>query len=213
MIMRNRMNILVLGLLMATGLAWTSCTKNDDNTIALIGTEYYIDDILSVVSDSAFWRDFGSINRGAVPPDVQGAYVISPKKREASNLPEWPLQVVEPDAFMRFSKQHNGIMVMELNDATEQKTDTVFVMGKDDDFTIYFVENKSYEIPLNGQNYHVNQKRGVVMCGKVVADGLSNFRMATLVLEVESDAQDLAPIPGSYFIYKDGDGLARKEDW
>lgn len=211
--MKNKHIIGLMLLAFAVGLALDSCTKNDDTTIVPIGTEYYIDDILSVVSDAAFWRDFGSINRGEVPPDVQGSYVVSPKQRVASNLADWPLQVVEPNSFMRFSKQHNGIMVMELNDATEQKTDTVFVIGKDDDFTVYFIENKSYEIPLNGHDYHVSLKRGVVMCGKVTPEGLSNFRMATLVMEVESDAQDLAPAQGSYYIYKDGNGLAERNDW
>ena len=211
--MRNRKNILRLWLLLVGGLALSSCTKNEDTTVALIGEEYYIDDILSVVSDAAFWSDFGSINRGAIPPDVQGSYLVSPMQRVASNLAVWPLQVVEPNAFMRFSKQHNGIVVMDLNDATEQRTDTVFVMGKDNDFTVYFVEDKNYEVPLNGQNHHVNLQRGVVVCGTVTADGLSNFRVVFLVLKAESDAQDLAPDRGSYFIYKDGNGLAENYDW
>lgn len=211
--MRNRKNILRLWLLLVGGLALSSCTKNEDTTVALIGEEYYIDDILSVVSDATFWSDFGSINRGAIPPDVQGSYLVSPMQRVASNLAVWPLQVVEPNAFMRFSKQHNGIVVMDLNDATEQRTDTVFVMGKDDDFTVYIVEDKSYEIPIDGQSYPIVLKRGVVMCGTVTGAGLSNFRMAFIVMDVINDPQGMAPARGTYFIYKDGNGLAENYDW
>ena len=50
--MKIKQIILSLGLLVVGSMMLSSCTKNDDNTIALIGTEYYIDDILSVIPDS-----------------------------------------------------------------------------------------------------------------------------------------------------------------
>ena len=70
---KNRI-ILGLWLLLAGGIAMTSCTKNDTSTIVLIGTEYYIDDILSVIPDtlqSKFFAAFGSIPEGPVPPKNQ----------------------------------------------------------------------------------------------------------------------------------------------
>ncbi len=68
--------ILGLWLLMFGSLLLSSCTKNDDNTIALIGTEYYIDDILSVIPDSLqtrFCAAFGNIPEGPVPPKIEGS--------------------------------------------------------------------------------------------------------------------------------------------
>lgn len=216
--MKNRINILAFGLLMAGGLAMSSCTKNDDSTIALIGTEYYIDDILSVIPDSLqtkFFADFGSIPNGSVPPKVEGSYVVAPKQRVSSNVPGWPSQTVEPNVYMRFSNQHNGIVKMELNEATDTMTDTVFVCGSGNAFAVYFIENKTFEVSINNQTYYARMKRGVVMKGEVSDGGLSNFRYATVVMETEDGSDGIIGLSdiGSYFIYKDGDGLAKKEDW
>ena len=207
-----------LWLLLAGGLALTSCTKNDESTIVLIGTEYYIDDIVSVIPDSLqskFFAAFGSIPEGPVPPKIEGSFVMSPKQRVASNVEGWPIQTVEPNVYLCFSKQHNGIVAMDLNEATETLTDTVFVCGSGNAFAVYFIENKAYEMEVNNHSYHVKMKRGVVMKGQVVDDGLSNFRYATIVLETEDDSGSLIEqyAKGSYFIYKDGDGKAARQDW
>lgn len=216
--MRNNKIILALVLFMVGGLALTSCTKNDDNTIVLIGTEYYIDDILSVIPDSLetqFFAEFGNIPEGPVPPKIEGSYVMSPKQRVGSNVPGWPLQSIEPNVYLRFSGQHNGIVTMTLNEATETVTDTVFVCGSGNAFAVYFIENKAYEIELNNQTFHARIKRGIVMKGQVTANGLSDFRYATIIMESEDDTNGLITQydNGSYFIYKDGDGIAKNEDW
>jgi hypothetical protein len=118
---------------MLGSLALSSCTKNDDNTIALIGTEYYIDDILSVIPSSVqtrFFADFGSIPEGPVPPKVEGSYVMSPKQRVSSNVDviDWPLNVVENNTWLRFSNQHNGIVKMDLNEPLKRRrTPCLFV--------------------------------------------------------------------------------------
>lgn len=216
--MKNRKSIFVLGMLMMCGWALTCCTKNNDKTIVLIGTEYYIDDILSVVPDSlqtSFFAEFGSVPEGAVPPDVEGSYVMAPKQRVSSHGVVWPLQTVEPNMYLRFTNQHNGIVKMDLNEATETVTDTVFVGGVGNAFVVYFIEDKSYDIELGGQIYHAKVKRGIVMKGQVTEEGLKDFRYATIIMKSEDDSNGLiAQYPiGSYFIYKDGDGLAKREEW
>ena len=216
--MKNRIIILVSGLLMLGGLVLSSCTKNDDNTIVLIGTEYYIDDILSVIPSSVqtqFFADFGSIPKGPVPPKVEGSYVMSPRQRVSSSEEIWPLQVTEPNTYLRFTDQHNGIVKMDLNDAFETVTDTVFVSGNGNSFAVYFIENKAYEIEINGQTIHARVKQGVVMKGQVVEGGLSDFRYATIIMESENDSNSImTQYPnGSYFIYKYGDGIAMRENW
>jgi hypothetical protein len=210
--------ILSLWLFLAGGVALTSCTKNDATTISLIGTEYYIDDILSVIPDSLearFLSDFGSIPDGPVPPKIEGSYMMNPKQRVSSNVAEWPLQAVEPNVYLRFSKQHNGIVTMDLNEATETKTDTVFVCGNSNAFTVYFIENKAYDVQVDNHTYHVRMKRGIIMKGAVSDRGLSNFRYATIIMETEDDSGGLIGQyeNGSYFIYKDGDGTAENQEW
>ena len=216
--MKNKRIILGLWLIMAGAMVLTSCTKNDTNTIVLIGTEYYIDDILSVIPDSLqteFNNHFGSIPIGPVPPKIDGSYVIAPKQRLYSNVEGWPLQAVEPNVYLRFSGQHNGLVAMDLNEATETLTDTVFVCGHDRAFTVYFIEDKAYEMEVNSHTYHVRMKRGVVMKGEVTEAGLSDFRYATIVLETEDDSGGLIGQydNGSYFIYKDADGTAACQEW
>ena len=107
------------------GMVFASCTKNDENTIVLIGEERYIDDILTVIPDTLkpmFDAVFGTIAQGPVPPKIEGSYVVDPKQRVASNVDIWPLTVIEPNVYLRFSDQHNGVVAMDLNEATEQLT-------------------------------------------------------------------------------------------
>lgn len=216
--MKIKKVLLGICLLMMGGLAMTSCTKNDESTIVLIGTEYYIDDILSVIPDSLqtkFFATFGNIHEGPVPPKIEGEYVVDPKSRVSSNVSEWPLQTTEPNMYLRFSGQHNGIVRMDLNESTETTTDTVFVCGNGKNFTVYFIENKAYEMEVNNNTYHITMKRGVVMKGQVTDNGIKDFRYATIIMKTEDDTNGLiGQYPnGSYFIYKDGDGLASHFDW
>lgn len=207
-----------LWLLLAGGVALTSCTKNDTSTIVLIGTEYYIDDILSVIPDSLqtrFLSDFGGYPEGPVPPKIEGSFVINPKQRVSSNVSGWPLQAIEPNVYLRFTGQHNGIVAMDLNEATETLTDTVFVCGNGNRFTVYYIENKAYEMEVNNHVYQARMKRGVLLKGAMATNGISDLRFATIVLETEDNSGGLIGQydKGSYFIYKDGDGTAESQEW
>lgn len=208
--MKNRGNIFVFCLLLASSVFWGSCTKNDDNTIVLIGTEYYIEDILSVVPDSLqtrFFADFGSIPEGPVPPKIEGEYVVARKVRVASNLPGWALETVEDNTYLRFTKQHNGIVTLNLNEVAESVTDTVFVCGNEQQFAVYYIEDLKHELG--------RIKRGVVIKGTKTAQGLSDFRFAQVIMESEDYSNgQFPPNPvGTYYIYKDEDGLAENFDW
>ena len=200
------------------GMVFASCTKNDESTIVLIGEERYIDEILTVIPDTlrpVFNSYLGTIPEGPVPPRIVGSYVVDPKMRYASNVEFWPLSVLEPNVYLRFSDQNNGTVTMDLSEATEQMTDTVFVMGHHKDFTVYFIENKAYDIPFEMQSFHVKVKRGVIMTGTVGALGLSNFKIASVIMEAEDDSNGMLGQyePGSFFIYRDGDGLAENFEW
>ena len=212
-----------LCLLVAGGWVLSSCTKNDDNTIVLIGSEYYIEDILSVIPDSLqmkFFDKFGSIPEGPVPPRLdfnpqdltkkEASYVVAPRQRVYSNV-TWPTSVVDPNAYLRFYGQHNGIVGMAFNDAEGTVTDTVYVCGNGESFAVYFIEDMAFDIESNNQVHSVKMRRGVIMKGQVTDAGLADFRYATIVLKVEDDTNQLAEV-GSYYIYKDGDGVAERID-
>ena len=196
-----------------------NCTKNDVTTIIPVGTESYVQDILSVIPDSAmvqFNASFGAVYEGYIPPKIEGRFVIGPKQRVASNVVGWLLNPTdpEPNVSLRFSEQHNGVVRVDLAEASEQTTDTAFVMGTDNAFTVYFVENKNYEVPFAGTAFHVNMKRGVILKGNVEDEGIRNLYFAVVIMEVNDDSDGLIPQyePGSYFIYKDGDGIASRLD-
>lgn len=204
--------------LILVGMMFASCTKNDDNTIVLIGDELYIDDILTVIPDTlrpAFDGVFGTIPAGPVPPNIEGSYVVDPKYRISTNVTDWPLSVIEPNVYLRFSDQNNGVVTMDLNEATEQMTDTVFVMGRDKDFTVYFVENKAYDMPYSGQTFQVRIKRGIIMKGTVTPDGLANFAIASIIIDAKDNSEGQLDqySPGSFFIYRDGNALAENFEW
>lgn len=207
--MKNRV-LLGFCLLVAVCVSLTSCTKNDTNTIALIGTEDYIEDINSMVPDSLqaqFFANFGSIPSGAIPPKIEGSYKMNPRQRIANNI-GLPVPADELPAYLRFSDQHNGLVTIEFNDATETFTDTVFVQGRGQDFVVYFIEEKvieDFSVP-------VKMKRAVIMKGRVTETGLADFRYATIVREKEDELDQLAAL-GSYFIYKDSDGNTERFDW
>ena len=150
-----------------------------------------------------------------MPPKIEGSFVVDPKQRVSSNVSVWPLTVIEPNLYLKFSDQHNGVVAMDLNEATEQLTDTVFVMGHNKDFTVYFVEDKAYDVPFNGQSFHVKVKRGVIMKGTMNDYGMANFSIASIIMEAEDDSGGLLGqyAPGSFFVYRDGNGLAEYLDW
>ena len=208
--MKNRGNIFVFCLLLASVIIMNSCVKeNNGKTIALVGTEYYIDSLLSVIPDSIqekFITVFGAIPEGPIPPKVEGSYVVE-SNMLVSNNQHLPTPSCYPNAYVRFSEQHNGIAVMDLYDGDEQRTDTVFVMGNATGFMVYCMEDKVVE----GMNY--NMERGVMIGGKIRDEGIAEFTMAFIVKKVDGEGQGNAPSRGSYYIYKDNDGLAARCEW
>lgn len=212
--MKRKRIILGFCLLLTSGMVLSSCIKeNLGKTVALIGTEDYVRDINSLIPDTLqgkFEAMFQGIPTGAVPVSIavpdsvpEDAYVVHANLLVKTNLYNVTSPIAYPDVYMRFSKQHNGIVVVELAESTEQRTDTAYVMGNNNDFTVYFVEDK-----VVSTNSHV--KRGVILCGTWAQGGLSNFRMAFVVLESEGNQ---AQTPGTYYFYKDGDGLAERCVW
>ncbi len=211
---------LSLWLFLAGSLALASCTKNTTTTIVPLGTEYYIKDIYAVIPNTAFWNAFGAVQEGPFPPNIEGNYVVGPKQRVdcSSNVAaDWPLIVEPSNLYLRFSCQHNGIMVLEMNETTDNTTDTVYVKGNGEtgDFMVYFVEEKVIDnFQYQNTNYTLKTRQGVAMKGKVTETGLKDFRYATIILGTESEPTG-APLQeeGTYFIYKDGDNLATRTNW
>lgn len=193
-------------------VCFPSCTKNDESTVILLGTESYVERIVDAIPDTlreVFRAQFGAIPEGYVPPKVEGRFVVAPKQRCSSNVAHWPLGVTEPNLYLSLTNQHNSVVELNLAEATETFSDTVFIVGHDQLFTIYYEENKT----MTFDDSLVVLKRGIIIKGDMSPEGIRDLYFANIVMDVQGPAaQDLVK-PGQYFIYKDGDGLARKEDW
>lgn len=188
-----------------------ACTKNDSSTIVLLGAESYVNEILDVIPDSlisAFNSHFGEIHCGYVPPKIEGKYVIAPKQRCYSNVTTWPLNVVEPNMSLRLTDQHNRVVEIHLTEAMDMFTDTVYISGYDNFFTVYYQEYKS--IVMDG--YDAVIRRGIIIKGEMCDDGMKDLYFANIIMEVNGDVGDDLVKQGQFFIYRDGDGLARKEE-
>lgn len=187
-----------------------ACTKNDGSTVVLLGTESYVDDILEAIPDTLrtiFEQQFGEIPQGYVPPKIEGCFVFGPKQRCYSNVAHWPLNVTEPNMNLHFSNQHNSVVELNLAEATETFTDTVFVVGHENLFTVYYQESKAMTV----DNDAVVLKRGILIKGEMCDEGIRDLYFANIVMDVVGDVGTALVERGQFFIYKDGDGLARKE--
>lgn len=192
-------------------LVFHTCSKNDVSTLVLLGTESYVEDILNAIPDTlrdTFEQRFREIPQGYKPPKIEGNFVVAPKQRCFSNIVTWPLDVVEPNMYLHLSDQHNSVVVFTLAEATNTFTDTVYIIGHDDKFTVYYQETK--EMTMNNDN--VVLKRGIIIKGEMCAEGMRNLYFANIIMDVIGDTDVPLVERGQFFIYKDGDGIARKED-
>ncbi len=212
------MNTIKLLILMAVAaVMMAGCTKNDDTTIVILGEEEYFNEIIKVIpSDliNEFDSRFG-VQKGNIPPNVEGEFVMAPKKRVYSSLSKtvWPLDIQEPNVYLKFESQNNRIAKFKHYEEFITSVDTIYVMGKDDRFTAYYVEDKLFDYGI----YEVKMKRGIIYSGRVSEDGIKYLKYANIIMDVQDDSHGVIetyPV-GTFFIYEDGsnNGLAERKDW
>ena len=209
------------GLLVTLGIMLGSCTKVDEKeTIALIGKESNIPDIEEIFSENpVIKQSFDSVKRnigidygGAIPPKIEGSYVVDPTVLLDSS--EETMSAVDDSIFLRFTCQNNGMMTMSIKSSSiQQEVYPVFAKGNNDNFTAYCINNWEFSSP--DQAYHVKIERGIIMWGSVTTEGLSDFRIAYIIKDARDDSNGVLHqyAPGTYMIYRDGNGLAEKFDW
>ena len=187
-----------------------ACTKNDSTTLVLLGTESYVKDILDAIPDTlrdTFEQRFGEIPQGYKPPKIEGDFVVAPKQRCYSNVTNWPLSVVEPNMSLHFTNQHNRVVEINLIEALDMFTDTAYITGYDNFFAVYYREYKS--IVIDGNEAII--ERGIIIKGEMSDEGIKNLYFANIIMNVNGDVSDDLVRPGEFYVYRDGDGLARKE--
>ena len=217
-------NIRLFVILFATAFILGSCTKNDDTTLTLLGSEGYVvnydkylHDILSAIPSSQVnaFKEKLRLYEGNIPPKVEGEYVVAPKNRVASNVAasNWPLNVHEPNVYLKFSDQHNRVASMIHYEEFITEIDTVYLRGSGERFVAYYIEDKEIEYGM----YKVNIKRGVIYSGRISDEGIKYLQYASVIMDVENNSHgfiDTYPV-GTFFIYEDGsyEGLAERKEW
>lgn len=191
-----------------------SCTTNDDTTVILLGKENYVEEVNKIIPDTlldVFESYFGTINTGYIPPNIEGTYILNPKKRVYSNISTgWPLDVVEPELKLTISEQHNRVCIMEIDEYVSTVTDTAYISGYDNFFTVYLTERKA----LVYSGCETDITRNIICKGEITPNGIKNLHIATVILDVEDDSHGniVQYNEGDFFIYKDADSFSNLID-
>lgn len=207
----NKIKILILTFVFSS--LFFSCTENDSTTVVLLGKETYVQKMTEVIPDtliSVFENYFGAIPSGYIPPNIEGEYIVSPKRRIFSNVSQdnWPLDIVEPDFSMTLSRQHNRECIMQLNEASSTLTDTVYISGYDNMFSIYYTEDKT----LQHSGYEHNITRNIILKGEITESGIKNLKIASIIVKAydNSNGNIIQYKSGDFFLYEDGDKFSEK---
>ncbi|MBQ6306143.1 MAG: hypothetical protein IJK78_06225 [Bacteroidales bacterium] len=192
------------------GLAGCQKDNGDGNDIILLGKELYVVPLGNILPDSlklVFPAHFGDIPKGYIPPNIEGEYAISKKEFCHSNFIELSDTL---DMHLRITYQHNRVACVELHEGSTVCTDTAFVMGSGNRFTLYMVEERN--MSFYGNHFIT---RCVVITGEKAEQGIKNLRFGSIILSAICDENAFIGSykPGWYFIYCDGDGLAENCNW
>lgn len=211
------MKKIYLFLIILLSVLCIGCQKGDTNgeTIILLGEESYVKpfkdfvpDSLYAIFDTIFVSHRDHCHEGYIPPNVEGVYVIDPKIICYSNYFD---TIHSHNLYFKITDQHNRIANINLLDGGSVVTDSVFIMGNDPYFTLYYTE---YRIMPNNNAYSYIT-RNIFISGKKTEEGIHDLMYGTIILRVPNPHNPYVVnfVPGNYFIYTDPDGLAENSSW
>lgn len=201
-------------------LAFGGCKPETGDTIILIGEEadfktmkQLMEADLNVDQQNAFLSrlpELSNTTTGLFPPDIMGAYKISPKQFVESNI-GFDFFDDDRDVLLRVFGQQNRLAKVDFSEGGVSRIDDAYVIGEGDRFTLYFTEDR--EMEFMGVTYRY--ERLIVITGQAASDGIRDLRFGNVILKVENGNDPLVGDfePGWYFIYRDADGLAERGNW
>ena len=194
-------------------LAMTQCKKESvaGDSIILLGTESYVrklTDMIPVEWQDGFFTYYGEIPQGYIPPNIEGEYVISPKQFVYSNFIDLSDDL---DMHLKVTDQHNRVAIVDFYEGETIHTDTAYIMGSGQNFSLYFEEKRTLD--FNGILTTVD--RVVLITGEKTSEGIKKLRFGSMILDVREGASPFIGtfVPGWFFIYRDQDGLAVNCHW
>ena len=189
-----------------------SCTTNNDTTVVLLGEETYVKDIYEIIPDTLMHHieaHTGNIHSGHIPPNIEGEYILSPKQRIFSNISNvWNLDVIEPDVKITIYDQHNRICGIQINELNSTITDTAYISGNENFFSLYLTEDKI--ISYSGYDSYIS--RNIIITGEMTENGIKDLYMSSIIMDTKDNSNGaiIQYKKGDLFIYKDSDSLSER---
>src|SRR5690625_2722514 len=158
-----------------------SCSKDDDviQEDSFDGSYSTIEQLIgSSVLDSLV--DLGLvINPGAMPPNIEGKYHLSPTILEESSVPGDIIGTPFNDAELKFSKQDNInlTIVFDAEEALghEHTGSGGFISGVEDDFSLFLISESSMDGYIGETVFVISARR--------LEDGLTDFQLAFFMVD------------------------------
>lgn len=190
------------------------CQKGDltGDTIILLGKEKYIKPYRDFIPDTLFTRFATMMNidttiEGYIPPNIEGAYIISPYEFCYSNF--YPA-AHEHEVYFKVSDQHNRTAKVELYTHYNVIVDTAYIIGDGQYFTLYFTERRD----VNYYGVHQSFTRSVFITGEKEDDGIRNLMFGDIAFDCYTDNPFYYTYSSGWSnIYKDGDGFSENTDF
>lgn len=209
----QKKTVIVLAIAVNVLLAMTQCKKESTagDSIILLGTENYVKKLTEIIPEE--WQDdfsthFGEMPQGYIPPNIEGEYAISPKQFVYSNFLDLSNDL---DMYLKITDQHNRVATVEFYEGETIRTDTAYLMGSGQNFSLYFVEKRTLDFYGNLSTV----SRVVLITGEKTQEGIKKLRFGNMILNASEPVNPFIGtfIPGWFFIYKDQDGLAENCHW
>lgn len=150
-----------------------------------------------------------TLPEGYIPPNIQGKYVFGKKEFCLSNYYDLSYDTV--NVVFNFYDQHNGVVIADVDESGEAHTDTAFIMGKDNKFTLYMRQHRD-DIVFMGFTFEIT--RSMVITGEVAGEGdnksLKNLYYGTYINDASDSSGGMVEYykPGRWFVFKDKDGTS-----
>lgn len=205
--------VFILAIAVNLVLSMTQCKKESTagDSIILLGTENYVKKLTEIIPEgwqNDFFTYYGDMPQGYIPPNIEGEYVISPKQFIYSNFIDLSDDL---DMHLKVTDQHNRVAVVEFHEGETLHTDTAYIMGSGQNFSLYFEEERT----MNFYGSLSSVKRLVLITGEKKPEGIKYLRFGSMILDVHESGNPFIGnfVPGWFFIYKDQDGLAENCHW
>lgn len=190
-------------------LVMTSCLRSGADTI-ILPELVLVDEVPDTVIPPAIREEFEEympIHEGKNPPYIQGQYVMNSMVLEYSSDGQFYPGRVFSDCYMAFLNQIKGQCSYRERQASGNTTsDKVYISGKGNDFTAYFVAHTVHD---DGETTEV---RSTLVSGTLTSEGIKDCKYAFIMLEKNDPYSKLMPV-NAFRVFYDDTKLASITSW